>query len=171
MAKIACGKRREEGDRLLSAAPQANHLPAGGPRGRSNLGRTRHESDVVLEIRNPKIAATVYSPDEKPRDVTIVDGVACGACAAARSAMSLGLPLQPSIRPTGRLTKGWRLRCCTVSLPAPKPRNAPWHCLRNSACPIPTISANVSAPGLGRSAAACHGRDGALLRAGSDRFR
>ncbi|MER9281164.1 ABC transporter ATP-binding protein [Mesorhizobium sp. M0522] len=35
----------------------------------------RPTSDLLLEIRNLKVEATVYSPDEKPHDVTIVDGV------------------------------------------------------------------------------------------------
>ncbi|PBB41220.1 ABC transporter [Mesorhizobium sp. WSM3866] len=37
--------------------------------------KPRPESGVLLEIRNLKVEATVYSPNEKPRDVTIVDGV------------------------------------------------------------------------------------------------
>lgn len=37
--------------------------------------KLRRASDVLLEIRNLKVEATVYSPGEKPRDVTIVDGV------------------------------------------------------------------------------------------------
>ncbi|WP_143749738.1 ABC transporter ATP-binding protein, partial [Mesorhizobium sp. WSM3879] len=37
--------------------------------------KPRRESGVLLEIRNLKVEATVYSPNEKPRDVTIVDGV------------------------------------------------------------------------------------------------
>ncbi|CAH2399533.1 ABC transporter ATP-binding protein [Mesorhizobium escarrei] len=35
----------------------------------------RREMGVLLEIRNLKVEATVYSPGENPRDVTIVDGV------------------------------------------------------------------------------------------------
>ncbi|RWA97486.1 ABC transporter ATP-binding protein [Mesorhizobium sp.] len=35
----------------------------------------RPASDLLLKIRNLKVKATVYSPDEKPHDVTIVDGV------------------------------------------------------------------------------------------------
>ncbi|RWJ03986.1 MAG: ABC transporter ATP-binding protein [Mesorhizobium sp.] len=37
--------------------------------------KQRCESGVLLEIRNLRVEATVYSPDEKPHDVTIVDGV------------------------------------------------------------------------------------------------
>ncbi|RWI07210.1 MAG: ABC transporter ATP-binding protein [Mesorhizobium sp.] len=37
--------------------------------------KQRRESGVLLEIRNLKVEATVYSPDEKPWDVTIVEGV------------------------------------------------------------------------------------------------
>ncbi|RWM34476.1 ABC transporter ATP-binding protein [Mesorhizobium sp.] len=37
--------------------------------------KQRRESGVLLEIRNLRVEATVYSPDEKPHDVTIVDGV------------------------------------------------------------------------------------------------
>ena len=37
--------------------------------------KPRRESDVLLDIRNLKVEATVYTPGEKPRDVTIVDGV------------------------------------------------------------------------------------------------
>jgi peptide/nickel transport system ATP-binding protein len=33
------------------------------------------ESDLLLDIRNLKIEATVYPPGEDPRDITIVDGV------------------------------------------------------------------------------------------------
>ena len=35
----------------------------------------KRESDLLLDIRNLKIEATVYPPGEEPRDVTIVDGV------------------------------------------------------------------------------------------------
>ncbi|MER9445643.1 ABC transporter ATP-binding protein [Mesorhizobium sp. M0340] len=37
--------------------------------------KPRRENGVLLDIRNLKVEATVYSPGEKPRDVTIVDGV------------------------------------------------------------------------------------------------
>ncbi|MER8778150.1 ABC transporter ATP-binding protein [Mesorhizobium sp. M0977] len=37
--------------------------------------KQRPASDVLLNIRNLKVEATVYSPGEKPRNVTIVDGV------------------------------------------------------------------------------------------------
>ncbi|TIX84784.1 MAG: ATP-binding cassette domain-containing protein, partial [Mesorhizobium sp.] len=37
--------------------------------------KPRQESGVLLEIRDLKVEATVYSPGEKPREVTIVDGV------------------------------------------------------------------------------------------------
>ncbi|RWK47246.1 MAG: ABC transporter ATP-binding protein [Mesorhizobium sp.] len=37
--------------------------------------KPRRESDVLLEIRNLKVEATVHSSDEKPREITIVDGV------------------------------------------------------------------------------------------------
>ncbi|AZO52011.1 MAG: ABC transporter ATP-binding protein [Mesorhizobium sp.] len=35
----------------------------------------RDEDNILLDIRNLKVEATLYSPGEKPRDVTIVDGV------------------------------------------------------------------------------------------------
>lgn len=37
--------------------------------------KPQRESDILLDIRDLEIKATIYSPDEKPRDVTIVDGV------------------------------------------------------------------------------------------------
>lgn len=37
--------------------------------------KPRRENGVLLDIRNLKVEATVYSPGEKPRDITIVDGV------------------------------------------------------------------------------------------------
>ncbi|RWN64518.1 MAG: ATP-binding cassette domain-containing protein, partial [Mesorhizobium sp.] len=37
--------------------------------------KPRRENSALLDIRNLKVEATVYSPGEKPRDVTIVDGV------------------------------------------------------------------------------------------------
>ncbi|MER8504890.1 ABC transporter ATP-binding protein [Mesorhizobium sp. M0195] len=37
--------------------------------------KLRRDDGVLLDIRNLKVQATVYSPGEKPRDVTIVDGV------------------------------------------------------------------------------------------------
>jgi peptide/nickel transport system ATP-binding protein len=32
-------------------------------------------ADSLLDIRDLKIEATIYPPAEKPRDITIVDGV------------------------------------------------------------------------------------------------
>ncbi|RWE82303.1 MULTISPECIES: ABC transporter ATP-binding protein [unclassified Mesorhizobium] len=37
--------------------------------------KLQNDNGVLLDIRNLKVQATVYSPGEKPRDVTIVDGV------------------------------------------------------------------------------------------------
>ncbi|MCA0051153.1 ABC transporter ATP-binding protein [Mesorhizobium sp. B283B1A] len=39
------------------------------------ISKLRRDNGVLLDIRNLKVQATVYSPGEKPRDVTIVDGV------------------------------------------------------------------------------------------------
>ncbi|RWP47010.1 ABC transporter ATP-binding protein [Mesorhizobium sp.] len=37
--------------------------------------RLQRDNGVLLNIRNLKVEATLYSPGEKPRDITIVDGV------------------------------------------------------------------------------------------------
>ncbi|TIS17404.1 MAG: ABC transporter ATP-binding protein, partial [Mesorhizobium sp.] len=37
--------------------------------------KLQRDNSVLLDIRNLKVQATVYSPGEQPRDITIVDGV------------------------------------------------------------------------------------------------